>query len=195
MSVTLRLLRGQEIAARLDDIARLRIRVFRDWPYLYDGDPDYERDYLATYVDEATALVVGAFDGDRMVGASTASALAAHKADFAESFTDTPLPLSDVYYLAESVLLSDYRGHGLGHAFFDKREAEARRLGFPVAAFCAVVRPEDHPLRPSDHRPLDPFWRGRGYTPLNGVVARFSWRDLGDAEETVKPLQFWSRRL
>ena len=29
---------GDELRARLDDLARLRIAVFRAWPYLYDGD-------------------------------------------------------------------------------------------------------------------------------------------------------------
>jgi hypothetical protein len=57
------------------------------------------------------------------------------------------------------------------------------------------VRPADHPSRPADYRPLDDFWRKRGYAPLPGVVARFAWKDLGEAEETRKTLQFWIRKL
>ena len=48
MTVTLRSLTGVDLDSALDDVAALRIAVFRDWPYLYDGDPDYERRYLAT---------------------------------------------------------------------------------------------------------------------------------------------------
>ncbi|MFP5511018.1 MAG: GNAT family N-acetyltransferase, partial [Alphaproteobacteria bacterium] len=36
-------LTGAGLEAALDDVARLRIAVFRDWPYLYDGDLAYER--------------------------------------------------------------------------------------------------------------------------------------------------------
>jgi hypothetical protein len=32
-----------ELEAALDDLARLRIAVFADWPYLYEGDAAYER--------------------------------------------------------------------------------------------------------------------------------------------------------
>lgn len=190
-----RVLRGAELDAALDDVARLRIAVFRDWPYLYDGDAAYERRYLEPYRASPRAVIVGAFDGARLVGAATGSPLEDHKDDFAAAFAGTGLDLSTIFYCAESVLLPDYRGQGIGHRFFDLREDHARAHGFARCAFCGVVRPEDHPARPADYAPLDPFWRKRGYAPLPGVVARFSWKDLGDRDETLKPLQFWMRDL
>ena len=78
---------------------------------------------------------------------------------------------------------------------FDAREAHARDLGHDFSAFCSVIRPADHPARPADYRPLDDFWRKRGYAPLEGVFARFSWKDLGQPRETEKKLQFWMRPL
>ena len=45
-----------EIQAHVDELAALRIRVFRDFPYLYDGDLDYERAYLAGDLDPARRL-------------------------------------------------------------------------------------------------------------------------------------------
>jgi hypothetical protein len=91
--------------------------------------------------------------------------------------------------------LPEFRGQGAGHRFFDLREAHARRLGRRHVAFCSVVRPSDHPARPRNARSNDAFWRGRGYAPLPGVMAGFSWKDLGDKVETRKPLQFWIREL
>ncbi|KGM49302.1 N-acetyltransferase [Pseudooceanicola atlanticus] len=189
-----RVLTGDALETALDDLARLRIEVFRDWPYLYDGDVEYERKYLSGYT-HPTAIVVAAFDGPRIVGASTGMGLEVSDEDFATAFADRPEALSDIFYCAESVLLSDYRGHGLGHAFFDAREAHARELGRRYSAFCGVVRPEDHPMRPAAARSLEPFWRGRGYAPLPGVIAHFNWRDVGEADETAHPLQFWMRTL
>ena len=195
MSVTVQPLTGAALEAALDDLARLRITVFRDWPYLYDGDLYYERRYLATYRDSPEALVVGAFDGARLVGAATGTPMEDHAEEFSAAFAATGLALSDIFYCAESVLLMDYRGRGIGHAFFDLREAHARRLGRRWSAFCRVVRPEDHPLRPADYRPLDPFWRKRGYAPLEGVMAEYSWKDVGEAKESAKPMQFWIKAL
>jgi len=191
----MRILRGAEIVERLDDLAALRIAVFRDFPYLYDGDPAYERAYLGRFAASPRAFVAAALDGGRMVGAATGAPLEEHEDDFADAIAAAGLAAGDVYYCAESVLLPAWRGRGLGHRFFDAREAEARALGRGHAAFCAVIRPADHPARPQDYRPLDGFWRKRGYAPLPGVVARFSWRDLGAAGETEKPLQVWARRL
>lgn len=190
-----RALRGGDLDAALDDVARLRIAVFRDWPYLYDGDLEYERRYLEGFRNSAGAVVVGAFDGEVLVGAATGAPMEDHAEEFAAPFAGTDLPLSDIFYCAESVLLPAYRGRGLGHAFFDLREAHARELGRRYIAFCGVQRPADHPARPVEYRPLDPFWLARGYQVLDGVVADFSWRDVGDAEETKKPLQFWYRPL
>ncbi len=190
-----RALTGAALDAALDDVARLRITVFRDWPYLYDGDTEYERAYLATYRDNPGAVVVGAFDGTRLIGAATGTPMRDHADDFAAAFDGTGIDLAPVFYCAESVLLPAYRGRGLGHAFFDAREDHARRLGFTKSAFCSVLRPDDHPLRPADYAPLDPFWRKRGYAPLPGVVARFRWKDIDQPEETEHDLQFWMRDL
>ena len=190
-----RALTGAALEGALDDVARLRIEVFRAWPYLYDGDLAYERTYLQSYRDSDKAIVVGAFDDDRLIGASTGAPLIDHAEDFAAAFDDTGLDLGEIFYCAESVLLPDYRGQGVGHKFFDLREAHARNLGFTKCAFCGVQRPADHPMRPAEYRPLDAFWRARGYAPLDGVVAQFSWKDIGETGETLKPLQFWIRDL
>lgn len=193
--ITVRALTGADLDAALDDVAALRIEVFRDWPYLYDGTLAYERAYLQTYRDSPGALLVGAFDGARLVGASTSTPMEDHAAEFAAPFRTLGLPLDTILYGAESVLLRPYRGMGLGHRFLDLREAHARAMGRTHVAFCSVMRPADHPARPAEPRTNDAFWMGRGYAPLPGVIAEFAWKDLGDRAETTKPLQFWMRAL
>ena len=193
--ITVRPLTGDALDAALDDVARLRISVFRAWPYLYDGDLDYERRYLETYRQSAQAVLVGAFDGTDLVGAATGTPLADHADDFATAFAGRGFDMAQIFYCAESVLLPGYRGRGIGHQFFDHREAHARALGFSKVAFCGVERPENHPLRPADYQPLDGFWRKRGYQPLPGVRARFDWKDVDQPDETAKQLQFWLRSL
>lgn len=193
--VEVRALRGAELERHLDGVAQLRISVFRDWPYLYDGSLDYEREYLATYRDNPGALLVGAFDAGELVGASTSTLMEDHAEEFAAPFRDFAVPLSDILYGAESVLLPAWRGQGIGHRFFDLREDHARAMGRGHIAFCSVLRPDDHPLRPASYRTNDAFWQGRGYAPLPGMLAEFSWKDVGEEAETKKPLQFWMRKV
>ena len=193
--IDVRVIRKAELEDRLDDVAALRIAVFREWPYLYDGDYTYERQYLQMYRNTDRAVVVGAFDGDWMIGAATGAPLSEHADNFGAAFKGTDIDISSMFYCAESVLLPRYRGQGIGHRFFDRREAHAESLGFRNICFCAVERSDDHPDSPENHRTLDVFWSGRGYAPLEGVKARFGWRDLGAPEQTQKQLQFWMRRL
>ena len=116
--------------------------------------------------------------------------------NFARPFEGTDHNPEQIFYCAESVLLPDYRGQGAGHRFFSTCASSTRALWACVLPrFCSVKRPEDHPARPHGYRPLDGFWRKRGYAPLPGVVAQFTWRDLGDATDTAKPLQVWMRAL
>jgi GNAT superfamily N-acetyltransferase len=194
-AVRIELLTGAAIGPVLDDLARLRIKVFREFPYLYDGDLDYETWYLGRFAAAPDALVVGAFVDERLIGAATAVPLVQEHGHFQAPFRAHGIDPATVFYLAESVLLPAWRGRGIGHAFFDAREAAGRRLGFGTAAFCAVVRPADHPLRPGGYRPLDAFWRKRGYLPVEGLTTHFPWKDLGEAAETAKPMQFWSKPL
>ncbi|MFN7003614.1 MAG: GNAT family N-acetyltransferase [Roseinatronobacter sp.] len=195
MTLRFEIFTGGAIAGVIEGLAALRITVFRDWPYLYDGDLDYERRYLQGYAGNPRAIVVAAWAGERLVGASTGLPLTDADAEFAAAFEGSPHDPARIFYCAESVLLPECRGQGAGHHFFDAREEHARALGYAMTAFCSVIRAPDHPARPAGYRPLDGFWRKRGYAPLPGVTAQFHWRDLGDEAESDKTLQFWMRDL
>lgn len=188
-------LEGAGLLARLDDLARLRITVFRDWPYLYEGDLDYERQYLQRYARARSGTIVVALDGEAVVGAATALALE-EEADYVQApFKAAGLDLAPIFYFGESVLLKQYRGHGIGVAFFHEREAAARRHGKRFCCFCGVQRPADHPLKPADYVPLDAFWGKRGYVRRPDLVASFTWKDIGEAEPTAKPMVYWMRDI
>jgi GNAT superfamily N-acetyltransferase len=177
----------------LPDLARLRVSVFRAYPYLYEGDEAYERDYLKVYANTPGAAVVVARDGARVVGASTCLPMAHETPNVQQPFRDAGWEISRVFYFGESVLEPEYRGRGIGVEFFVQREAAAS--GFATTTFCAVQRPADHKLRPANYVPLDDFWCHRGYAPRPELVCTMSWRDIGDEAKTAKPLMFWTKDL
>ncbi len=191
------LLRGAALAPWLDQAARLRIAVFREWPYLYDGDEAYERHYLATYAESPGAALIAAIaPGDQVVGISTCQPMTEAAAPVRAPFEARGLDPRRFCYFGESVLLPEWRGHGAGVRFFQEREAHARdTLGLDYAAFCAVLRDPDDPRRPKDYVPLDGFWRRRGYTPYPDLRCVLSWREIGQAEETPHELSFWIKPL
>lgn len=195
MSIVVRALAGPEIMAALGDLAALRMAVFAEWPYLYDGDRDYEEGYLREFASAPYGVLVTACDGARIVGAATASPMAAQKDEFRAPFAARGLDTARLFYFGESVLLPEYRGQGIGHAFFDGREEWARSHGADAATFAAVIRPAGHPARPLGYRPLDRFWAKRGYAPISGFTTQLAWKDHGEAAESAKPMQYWLRRF
>lgn len=195
MTLEIKTFSGAEAAARLTDVARLRIAVFRDFPYLYDGDLAYEERYLATYARSQGSIFVLAIDDGTVVGASTGTPMTAETDEVKAPFLASGRDPADYFYFGESVLLPAYRGRGIGVTFFAEREAQARRLGLRHTTFCAVERPANHPRRPTDYVPLDAFWHKRGYRHHPELRTSFTWRDLDDTSESPKPLSFWIKDL
>ena len=186
---------GQAILRHLDTLADLRIRVFREWPYLYDGSADYERDYLQHYAASDESVFILARDGTRIVGVSTGLPLRDADEAFRAPFAESEFPLDSVYYFGESVILPEFRGRGTGSAFFRLRERQARDFGARFAAFCAIDRPAEHPRRPPDYRSLDAFWHRLGYRKRPELRAQLSWREIDQTVEADHTLSFWIKPL
>lgn len=186
---------GQQIEPYLDALGALRITVFRDFPYLYDGNLEYERDYLQVYLNCPRSLAVLAFHGAAVVGATTCIPLADESAEFREPLIGAGYDPQTVCYFGESLLLPQYRGRGIGKQFFKHREKHALSLGLSTAAFCSVDRASNHPQRPISYKPLDDFWSGLGYEKRPGVQATFTWKEVGEEQESPKTLTFWTKEL
>jgi GNAT superfamily N-acetyltransferase len=186
-------LRGAAILPWLDSLAELRMQVFREYPYLYDGTLEAEARYLQHYAGCAESTLVLARRDQKVVGASTAMPLSAESRAFRAPFEILRLPIERYYYLAESVVLPEYRGLGLGHQFFNEREASAQELGYQKTTFCAVLRGTTHPARPKRTRDLGHFWRKRGYSPRPELVAELPWLEVGHDSEEHHLLMFWTR--
>ncbi|GAB3880797.1 GNAT family N-acetyltransferase [Spirosoma agri] len=188
--------RGHEIASVFDELAKLRIAVFRDYPYLYEGTTAYEKEYLNTYAQSERSFLFAVYDGATMVGATTAIPLRDETADVRQPFEQGSYDLDRVFYFGESILLPTYRGQGLGHRFFDEREAHARKFGtFTTTCFCAVERGEDHPAKPADYRPNDAFWLKRGYAKQESLRSTLDWPDRGETVSTPKTMVYWMKEL
>jgi GNAT superfamily N-acetyltransferase len=187
---------GAEIESQFEALAKLRIKVFRDFPYLYEGDLEYEKSYLKTYSQASKAMMLGAFYRNTLVGATTCIPLVDETEDVQRPFKEAEILLESIFYFGESILLSEYRGLGIGNRFFDAREAHAASFGtFESTCFCAVVRPLDHPMRPANYQPLDSFWQKRGYRKVPNLISEFEWKDVGESVPSSKQMVIWNRVL
>lgn len=187
---------GPGIRQWIPALSRLRIRVFREFPYLYDGTEDYERHYLETYLKAHSSIAVMAICDGEVIGASTGLAMADEETAFIRPFAEGGYCLEEIFYCGESVLLPEYRGMGIYKQFFQQRERHARALGgMKLMTFCAVQRPDDHPLCPRDYRPLDAIWRHFGYRRQAELNTTFDWKDIDEQASTPKPMAFYTKPL
>ncbi|MAB10592.1 GNAT family N-acetyltransferase [Hyphomonas sp.] len=194
--VNIRPLSGADLDAALPALARLRIEVFRAYPYLYAGSLAYEETYLRKFAQAKDAFIVAAETEDgEIVGCATGSGMDDQHAEFALPLSAAGYDLPTTFYFGESVLLPDWRGKGIGHAFFDAREAHAIAHSYKRACFCAVERPDDHPQRPETYSPLDSFWQSRGYRKLPGVTAHFTWPEAPGEPEVNHTMVYWLRQF
>lgn len=196
LNLQIRTYSGASARPFFDDLARLRIEVFRAFPYLYEGSLEYEQRYLSTYAQSKDSLFVLAFDGDAVVGASTGMPMVGETREVKAPFLIGGFNTDEIFYFGESILLPQYRGLGLGVRFFEEREKHAASLpGINYCTFCAVERASDHPARPENYVALDDFWRNRGYSPRPDLKTTFSWQDVGETGETDKVMSFWIKEL
>ena len=196
MTVRVEPLAGEALARGLPALARLRIAVFRDWPYLYDGTLDHEQTYLAKLAAAPGAVIVAACDGDEIVGCATAAPLAEVEGEFA-----APFWRAKGYDIATHLLLRGVRAAaGLSRPGPRPRllrpargaRPRARRLRRTRRSAPWCARTTIRCGRPTTCRSsvLEQARLRQGSTAWS---ARFAWKDIDQPAETAKPMQFWMK--
>jgi hypothetical protein len=117
-SLTIRTVFGAGINPFVSDIARLRISVFREFPYLYDGTEAYEQTYLKTYTQSPASIAVLVANDDELVGVSTGLPMADEETSFQQPFKNKEYTVDTIFYFGVSILLPEYRGRGIYNRFF-----------------------------------------------------------------------------
>lgn len=193
--LTIKKLKGKEIIPYIPELAKLRIKIFKEYPYLYVGDMQSEMEYLDLQITCSENLLVLVIDRDQIVGASTAFPLKFQTDEVKKTFIEHNIKVQDVFYLSESVLLPNYRGQKIYRHFFHERETAAIEYGSKITTFCAVDRSLDDPRRPQNYVPLDDVWKHFGYQKHSELYTYFEWKEIDEAVKSPKKLIFWLKYL
>ncbi|MEW9673985.1 GNAT family N-acetyltransferase [Ammoniphilus sp. 3BR4] len=196
--ITLEMLHGQEIERYIEQLALFRVKDFREFPYLYVGDLEREKGYIQHYTKNEKALLVIAKDDDKVIGISSGIPLEKFLGEaIAEQLAKIGLDSNHFYYFGETILLPEYRKKGIGRDIYKMREEYARSAGYTEVCFMAVVREEDHPLRPKDYKSPEDFWVYMGYEKLE-ITADFTYPTVqanGQVEKASNKMVFWKKHV
>ena len=115
--LTVEALTGEALAPAIADVARLRIAVFRAFPYLYDGDLGYEREYLHLFSQARGAVIVVARDAGRVVGAATGAPLFEVEDEWSAPFVAAGQDVSQVFIVRNLCCCQHIADWGSGMRF------------------------------------------------------------------------------
>lgn len=192
---TINLLCGASAAAGCAALADLRLEIFREYPYLYDGCREKELVYVRSYSEAPDACLLTATVAGAVVGAASGMPLVHADEQLRLAIVAAGLDPAALYYVGELLLLPAYRGAQLGTQLFARLESRVRALHRYGGIVCAtVVRPADHPLRPAGYLPIARFMARHDFRLLAGARVTFSWQEL-DGVRRDHPLQLWLKEL
>ena len=190
-----KLLTGPKALICLDGVASLRIDIFREFPYLYDGKREDELNYLKRYAERPGACVITASDTDTLVGAATGIPLQYEHRTMVEPVRAADYPVDEMYYVGEMLFYPKYRKRGLGRRLLSLIEEHVRSLGGFRYLICATVaRPADHAIRPVEYVPIERFLARTGFVPIPDTTTHITWRET-DGIDRKHPMIFWIKEL
>jgi len=188
------MLSEEDALENIGKIARLRIDIFLEYPYLYEGDLEYESKYLKKFSKAPNFMITAIKDGDRIVGAMTGLPLSHEEANVKFPWTTHNLDTDRIYYFSEILLYPKYRRMGHGKRIFHVAEKKIASYGkYSKFALATVVRGKNHPQRPKNYIDTDGFWQKLGYKKQKNLVCHIPWKEIGEKEESNKPLVFWAK--
>jgi hypothetical protein len=187
---------GSGLKTYLHPVAKLRMEVFKDYPHHENPDLDRETHYLKKICSNKEAIGVLIFDNTTLVGVSLGYPLCIEESALQHPFKERRLDINSYFYFGDPALLKQYRGRGIGHHFFDAREAHVAHFKkFKYICFCVPDCPNPDSHRPKDFVSLVDFWRKRGYLHHPEMKCQLFSKKTEEALPPGRQMSFWIKEL
>jgi len=185
---------GAEIEPFIPQIGALRIGMFREFPYLYEGNLESEIAYLQHLTSQQAETLL-LFKDNAIVGFMNAMPLANAEEAVQKPFIEAGHTLSDYCYVGELMVLPAYRTAQLINTCCAHYEQYARTHKYTFAIFITIDRPDNHPAKPSGYRPLEPLWRRLGFELIPDMKIESDWQQVDTQKREQNTLSLWRKRI
>jgi hypothetical protein len=196
--ISYKIIKNKEIESYTKYIASLRLMMFKEFPYLYEGSLEQEEKYLSFYTDFPDGRVVLAKQGGCIAGLLTGMpmiSICEHISDFKKTLDEHKRTLNGAYYYGEGLVLPAYRGQGMLTKMFEVLNNEIKIMGYNHAYGITVIRDKNDARRPAHYRDTDTLWDRMGLTKTTMVYGG-KWPTIiktGDTAIEMNYLQIWEK--
>ncbi len=189
--ILLTVLLGNQITDIIPTIAKLRIKSFKGYPYLYNGTLESELEYLELYKNNEHALVV-----QESESAETVMLIGAPLIDIfpeAKTIFESAQYNADECYYAEEVVLPLANMPLILEAF----EAQVIKWNYKNLCLITVKEEENHPLKPENYQSIEPLFEELGFskTDLSISAAYSTFCAGGSVQQRGHEFVFWIKKL
>lgn len=192
---------GKKILPVIDEVANLRIKLFRDFPYLYVGNLEYEKEYLKIYSNQEEALlIVFKNEKNNIVGVATGAPFSETDELFSEAraeFKRNNLDPTEGYYIGEALILPEYQGKFFSYDLIRQIERQIKSSGYHYVCFMTVERDPNDPRRPTHYKDIEKIWQRLNYQKTN-IRMHSTYPTLqsdGSIKEVENEMVFWIKQL
>jgi len=191
---------GNNISSYIDSIAEFRINVFKEFPYLYQGNVEGERKYLVNYANDPQATLIVAKVNSKLVGIATGIPLNASLHlldDIRIELSKKSFDPKKFYYCGEMIILEDYRNQGLGAKLYEQQKSQIQCWGFTYFCALTVKRSTTHPLKPKNYIDIKNFLDKIGYKKF-GFELPCHWPTIlssGKVKNIKNKLILWTKEI
>lgn len=195
-SIAIETLKGKQLVSHLSELAKLRLTVFREYPYLYEGNLDFERHYLSLFANSEDAFLAIAKEGNKVIAAISGFPLDCAQKEIRNAFTHYPMSTKEIFALCEIVVLKEYRSQKIGTLLYREFENQLSSSRYKKIVLWQVIKSQNDPkktrrlffsrsllgktrLRQISQPPLQPFLEGnRGHSKNFKTLRVFRERSI-----------------
>jgi hypothetical protein len=192
----IKVLTGPEARCHFEQITEMRLRNFKEYPYLYKGNKEYEWEYLNnSYFSSPSAQILLVLEEDKIVGFANTITLTEEVEHFKKPFIENCLNTDDYLYIGEVFLDPEYRCRSL---FYNIARWIAQRAvdGKYKNMLCySVLREDTDPRRPGVFRPVEDLWKKLGFSLEPALTVKYSWPQVDTDQEEENTLAAWVRKI
>jgi GNAT superfamily N-acetyltransferase len=195
-SIRIETFRGKEITPHIDEIVNLWSKIYRDYPYLYDGEDAIYKAHLSGYAKLNDSIICVVFDNKKAVGLAIGIPLTQTREIYQEVFLEKGYELQSIFYLSEFGLQPDYRGKGVEEKMYQKIEDFVLQNGkFKMICFWEINNSLISPQKRSGYVPKEKFWNQLDFTRHKELSFHVHWTNINAKEKTPHLATYWIKIL